>query len=140
MDLSILCLVFVLHFIADFLLQSREMGTKKSSEFKWLARHLQIQFLIFTIVLTFIVGFPKAYVFAISNAAIHGIIDWYIWRGYKYFVMKRIERNPSHELLSGTYGTTGQWKYYEDHWFYSTIGLDQLLHGLTMIALLWAIS
>ena len=27
------------------------------------------------------------------------------------------------------------WKYWEDHWFYTTIGFDQLLHVLTIILL-----
>jgi hypothetical protein len=31
------------------------------------------------------------------------------------------------------------WKYWEDHWFFTTIGFDQLLHGLTLIYLAGAL-
>ena len=32
------------------------------------------------------------------------------------------------------------YKYWEDHWFYTTIGFDQLLHSATIILLLGAIA
>lgn len=63
--------------------------------------------------------------FALANAAIHGVIDWNIWRLYKLSVIKRF---PG--LKEGD-----EYKYWEDHWFYSTIGLDQLLHILTIITI-----
>lgn len=107
--------LLVIHYVADFLLQPREMGKKKSSEPKWLAGHLLIQFLCFL---------PFAgWLFALLNCAVHGIIDWYIWRAYKYSVLKRF---PDAGV---------DYKYYEDHLFYSTIGFDQLLHGLTLFYL-----
>lgn len=120
------------HFIADFLCQPREMGKKKSSEPKWLAGHLLIQFLWF---LPF-TSLP----FALLNCMVHGVIDWNIWRGYKYFVGTRLydkegndwkspdQGRPCHRLMSDA----GEWQYWEDHWFYATIGLDQLLHFLTI--------
>lgn len=115
-------LLLVVHFVADFLLQSREMGKKKSSELHWLLGHLAIQLLAFFIVL---LPFTEwAFVFALLNATIHGVIDWNIWRLYKLSVVRRFpDVNPA------TY------QYWEDHWFYATIGLDQLLHGLTLIGL-----
>ena len=128
-----LALLFVTHFVADFLLQSREMGKKKSSEPAFLAFHLLIQFFSFWFVLWATTNVQFAFVFALSNAAIHGIIDWNIWRLYKLYAYKAIAKNPQHPLLTGN--PTEPWKYWEDHWFYSTIGLDQLLHGLTLIGL-----
>lgn len=111
-----LALAFVIHFVADFLLQSREMGKKKSSDYSYLAMHLSIQFLCF---LPFF-GFK----FALYNALIHGVIDKNIWNLYKVSVYLRDKK-----------ATPETWKYYDDHWFYSTIGLDQLLHALTIIYL-----
>jgi hypothetical protein len=128
--------LLVLHYVADFLLQPREMGKKKSQELKWLFGHLAIQATIF---LPF-----TSWQFALANAAVHGVIDWNIWRGYKYLVMKRIydkdgnlyvygvsEGKPHHSLMSDA----GEWRFWEDHFFYSTIGLDQLLHAVTLIIL-----
>lgn len=66
--------VLIVHFIADFLLQSREMGKRKSSESKYLLAHLAIQFACFALF-----GLK----FAFYNALVHGIIDWNIWRIYK---------------------------------------------------------
>lgn len=131
-------LLMVLHYVADFLLQPREMGKKKSSEPKWLAGHLLIQFLCF---LPF-----TGWKFALANCVVHGVIDWNIWRGYKllaayrimnkvdplglirkqYTVEEAMKEHPAvkEEVLN--------WKFYEDHWFYATIGLDQLLHMLTL--------
>jgi hypothetical protein len=119
--------LLMLHFVADFLLQPREMGQKKSSEFKWLAGHLAIQFAIFA---------PFTSIsFAAMNCVFHGVIDWFIWRGYKALVYKRIHTDDqgfkSHSLLSNE----GEWRFWLDKVFYDTIGFDQLLHGLTLVFL-----
>ena len=42
----IMCWLLVLHFVADFLLQSREMGKNKSSKFSVLLAHLAIQYFV----------------------------------------------------------------------------------------------
>ncbi len=62
--------------------------------------------------------------FALINAVIHGVIDWNIWRAYKMYV------SASHDLanLGGS-----DYKYWEDHLFYVTIGLDQFLHMTTLV-------
>jgi hypothetical protein len=130
------------HFFADFVLQSRDMGKKKSSEPKYLFAHLAIQFVAFALVAT-----PCAYsryhhlggavlyalIFSLTNAAIHGIIDWNIWRLYKAYAYKAIQKNPQHPLLTGN--PAEPWKFWEDHMFYTTIGFDQMLHGLTLVIL-----
>ena len=108
--------LFLLHFIADFLMQSREMGQKKSTEFKWLFYHISIQFVI--IFIGGILIFPSIYfsfIFSLSNAVIHAIIDWNIWKIYKY-----------------SYNARKVDKYYEDKWFYSFVGFDQFLHLSTL--------
>jgi len=125
-----------LHFIADFLLQSREMGTKKSNEFVWLLRHLIIQYGVMFIGLTpaFLLGYmsgPKYLLLMTLNTIVHGIIDWNIWNVYKYSVVLR-NSSKKIEVLKA------EWKYWEDHWFYSTIGFDQLLHSVTLI-ILWSV-
>jgi hypothetical protein len=144
--LIILCLV--LHFVADFLLQSREMGKKKSTEVRWLFKHLAIQWIIFAFGLEPFLGPEKALLFSAINTAVHGVIDWNIWRGYKLLAY----RNITHTMKSlGVYGSKPEespayqialqeniknFKYWEDHYFYATIGLDQLLHTATIVVLL----
>lgn len=123
-----------LHFVADFLLQSREMGKKKSEEVKWLSYHLLIQFLIF-------VPFT-GWRFSLVNALIHGLIDWNIWKLYKYSVFRRciaddlrsLKEHPD-RFTGSSYSKLKVFKYWEDHLFYSTIGLDQSLHMMTLYLL-----
>lgn len=120
--------LFFLHFIADFLLQSREMGKNKSSNWGWLFAHLVIQFLVF---LPFAGGY-----FALANAMIHGIIDRNIWSLYKKLCEFRMEEDESFSL--GAFSQmreNEEFEYWEDHWFYVTIGLDQFLHAATLIFL-----
>jgi len=111
-----LALAFITHFIADFILQSRTMGQRKSSSLKYLALHTSIIFLCFL---------PFGVEFSACNAFIHAIIDNFIWNVYTASVYFR-NKNATKE----------NWKYWEDHLFYTTIGLDQLLHGLTIILLM----
>jgi hypothetical protein len=119
--------LLVLHFIADFLLQPREMGVKKSSDIRWLGGHLAIQFLIF---------FPFTSVwFALANCTVHGVIDWYIWRGYKWSVHKRLYDAGNGKLTHSLMSDQGEWRFWMDDLFFKTIGFDQLLHGLTLVIL-----
>ena len=125
--------LFFLHFVSDFILQSREMGKKKSEDFFWLLNHILIILCVFSFGLLF-----TNLKFVFINAIIHGIIDWNIWKLYKYFVMRRLyapgpsspENDPAHPLM-----VKETWKYWEDSWFYATIGLDQLLHFTTIVIL-----
>lgn len=123
--MGILIALLVTHFIADFICQSREMGKKKSYEVKWLAAHLLIQFVFFCIF---------GWKFALINAVIHGVIDWNIWRLYKLSVGIWMKNNPEHEATKA-YATTGVWKFWEDHLFFTTIGFDQMLHMITLVVL-----
>lgn len=145
----------VLHFIADFLLQSREMGQKKSSELSWLLKHLAIQTGIIFIGLAPFVGLIIALKFALLNSVVHGVIDWNVWKFYKLSAHKRIIKEIRAEYLKKFGEPTWlddqsiievgapemykekvtNWKYWEDHWFYTTIGFDQLLHTATLIIL-----
>lgn len=131
--------LFVLHFIADFLLQSREMGKKKSKELKWWAAHISIQFLVFLFGLWDFVGPDVALKFAALNAIIHGVIDATIWNVYGWFVFQRTFKEASQggikwQKKKHVEWLKKNWSYWEDHWFYTTIGFDQLLHTLTLLA------
>lgn len=128
--------LLVLHFVADFLLQTRDMGKRKSAEPKILALHLLIQVLVIGAGLDY-AGFDieSTIKFTLANAAIHGVIDWFIWRIYKKSVMIRVRNMLKPQQYHMYKDECLNFKYWEDHWFYSTIGMDQLLHGLTLVAL-----
>lgn len=119
--------IFFLHFIADFILQPREMAKNKSTNFSLLLQHVLIQFAVLYIGIFFHHSALLAFKIALLNAIIHGIIDRYIWRLYKWTITARAQPIPS-------------WKYYEDSWFYTFIGLDQFLHISTLTILWWYIK
>lgn len=140
-------LALVLHFIADFLLQSRDMGKNKSSQFPVLLQHIGIQFGVMALGLMLVLSPLTAIAVSALNAAIHGVIDWHIWRGYKAFAFFRLRKQaavaatgepdwniPYEERFSKNFASLSKnFQYWEDHWFYATIGFDQLLHAVTII-------
>lgn len=153
-----LILMFLGHFVGDFLLQSRDMGKKKSENFEILFSHLAIVFATTFVFLLFAMPMSRAIPVALANAIIHGVIDWNIWKLYKLYAMKSIKEAAQEiawakrlsivnklpeqikmEKMECLIQAREQFKYWEDHWFYATIGFDQLLHALTMIVLIYAI-
>jgi len=125
--------MFFLHFLADFVLQPREMGRQKSSNMKYLSAHIAIQIAVFLLGLWPIIGFKMALMMALGNGAIHGVIDALIWKGYAYSVwMRRRHTGCTVRQLKLS------WKYWDDHYFYLTIGLDQFLH-MSTIVLVWSL-
>lgn len=144
-----MALALVIHFIADFLMQSREMGKNKSVYVKVLLQHVGIQFVMFAVCFAPFVGIQTALLFSFCNAAIHALIDWNVWRLYKYRVGLLLIKRAKEELRNFTDGVYSQhmlnlkvadlaskWKFWEDHWFFATIGFDQMLHMLTLVALI----
>ena len=124
-----ICILLGLHFVADFLLQPDWMAKQKSERFLVLLAHSAIQAAVVTLGALVIMDAASAVRFGLVNAIIHGAIDWNIWRGYKLSVRMRDKT-----------ATKESWRYWEDHWFYVTIGFDQLLHGITLVALYGAMS
>lgn len=119
--------LMILHFIADFLLQPREMGKNKSSNYYYLFGHLLIQFLVF---LPFV-----GWQFSLLNALIHGLIDKNIWNLYKIIAGLRLKKIVARNPKTTMQEEIANFKFWEDHWFYATIGFDQMLHMITLIYL-----
>ena len=82
MDLIVL---FGIHFLSDFVFQSREMGKKKSEDFHVLIQHAVIIWSVFFLYGTLCFNVSMI-IFSSIYAIIHCIQDWYIWRGYKWIV------------------------------------------------------
>lgn len=155
--------LFIFHFLADWVLQSVEMGRQKSNKFDVLLKHVGIHFIVFFLGGLLFFSPLLSLGVAFVNAVVHGVIDWYIWRGYKLSVFYR-----RHKLIPAEkyeeWGTKPQelslkdykdmiqnkdftedteemtylkteFKFWEDHWFSMTLGFDQLLHALTIAAI-----
>ena len=125
--LGFIILLIVAHFFGDFVLQDRETALKKSSSWIALTKHFIQVFFGMTLVV-WVVGlffFPYAELLFLTGVVflysiVHCIQDRYIWRGYKW--LRRKEDDT--------------FKYWEDTKFYDTIGLDQALHLITLVAIL----
>ena len=116
-----------LHFLGDFFLQTRRIALTKSIFLSSLLIHLITLSTVFIIGLWFFVPHTKLLYFVAGNAAIHGLIDWFIWKLYKASIKYRYYAKVPIEF-----------KYYEDRWFYNTIAVDQFLHISTLIVL-WSL-
>lgn len=66
METTLLCLIWM-HFFSDFLMQTNQMATNKSTSNKWLAAHVLVYtapFLMF------------GWQFALVNGLSHFVVDW----------------------------------------------------------------
>lgn len=142
METAYLLIIVLLHeYIADFMLQSREMAQKKSEDVKVLLEHvLYIGCYLAGIGAIVAQDIPSGIYFALFNMVIHAIIDWNIWKGYKYLVFKRYEKqggwspkSKKEEILEVLKNYKKQRMYAEDPVFYNFIGLDRFLHVSTLI-------
>ena len=112
MTIKVVLIILALHYIGDFLCQSRKMATSKSKSWYWLGKHCLIVWCLLALT-----PVPNPLIFATVNALAHGGIDKLIWLRYNRYVKTR--------------GTGFHW--FNDYWFYSIIGFDQLLHvGILM--------
>ena len=128
-----LLILFGLHFLADFILQSREMGKKKSEEFDYLIAHGVIIFTVFFVVSVFIFDdIHKSLSFVFLYTILHCFQDWFIWRGYKAYTKWSWREHNESNYHMDEYIKDG-FKYWEDKTFYTTIGLDQARHFATII-------
>ncbi len=123
------------HLVADFFLQPRKMGRNKSKSKKWMLKHVLIHVAVFTAFTTvfFVNTFENSFwqialvsslTFAAANGLCHMLVDLVTWRLYALSV---IYRARSHKFPRDKQAAL-RFKYWEDHWFYVTIGVDQFLH------------
>jgi len=105
----LLSLLFLKHFLFDFVLQSKDMLFGKTLFGNWLGIKHSLYHGAGTFFVLTVVSFECAIIFAIADAIIHYHIDWI--RG----------RFGSKDITSDT--------------FWCHLGLDQLAHGFTYIVL-----
>jgi len=152
--------VFVLHFVADWALQSKEMSRQKSNKLLVLLQHAGVHLVVFFFGALILLNPAQALMFSAANAAVHAIIDWYLWRIYKLSVFyrrhklipaekyeewgitpKELDYKEYVEMLKNKdfsqdtdemkYLKT-EFKFWDDYWFGFMLGFDQLLHAMTI--------
>ncbi len=107
------------HFFGDWILQSRDMAVRKSSDIQMLFKHCCIVSACLFFVAVPFIGFWKAGFCVLINFYFHALIDWHGWTIYKKkFVGLTLE------------------EHFKNYWFYFTIAIDQFLH-LAIIFLLF---
>ena len=115
---TILTIIFILisHFIADFIFQTNNMAENKSSSNIWLSKHIVSYTTVLFLSMAFFnfmfldFSYYSIIVFSLVNGAIHFIVDYITSRATK----RLYEENRMHD-------------------FFVVIGLDQLIHNITLL-------
>lgn len=132
--MSLLIILLITHYIADFLLQSRRVGENKSRNCFVMLEHIFIILFCFCIPGVLLVGIEPGIKLALFNATIHFAIDKGLSILYGLSVLMRTP--GSSDAINETLNSWRyEKKYIKDKVFWDTIGLDQLLHILTIIIL-----
>mgnify|MGYP001590776618 CR=1 FL=1 len=111
-----LLMLFWVHTIADFPLQSDTMAKNKSSSNAWLFIHVAIYASCF---------WP--FIFALG-----------VWRTWGFITITFIAHFATDYVTSRM--TTKYWKAERRHAFFVTIGVDQALHLSALVLTYWALS
>jgi len=127
-ELLIVMYIIFGHFIADFVMQSREMAVNKSSSTYWLTRHIlaygkTMLFIGFIFVLVmFIFGtnlfhlIPLIIGYVLLNMGLHWVTDYFTSKETTRLYLKESKKiEPNY------------------HNFFVMIGFDQLIHLLCLI-------
>lgn len=156
-----LLVILFLHFVADFLLQTRKMGLNKGKSNMWLGIHVGVYLIAFLIV-----GMTLGHYitdmndggailileYVLLNAAIHFGTDWLTSRasGYcylkmtehknqkEYYEQELADREGEEDLTIEQVQKDINYELKKEHmWqyhFWSVIGFDQFLHATALIS------
>ena len=131
--MNLVIAVFLLHFVADWVLQSPEMGRQKSNKFKVLCQHISIIFFVIFLGTIPLLGWKMAALLSLVNALTHAVVDWNIWRFYKttvYFRNKDMFKEMGEERATAY--LKRHYKYWLDPVFGYFLGTDQLIHYILL--------
>lgn len=137
MDYKSLILLIVIHVIFDFVLQTRDVAKNKSSKLSYLIPHLFILLIGLSIYasLSGRYSYYQGLGFVYGNILLHGLIDWNIWKLYKYIVYRRLSKGKKLYLATKNGDNVVDYKYYDDSMFYNFIAIDQALHAFCYLGL-----
>lgn len=111
LPLSLILLIVIAHYVADWLCQTREMAEGKSSSWYWLNLHGGVYTCALLIAIETQVSYDKALPWAFLNGAAHWITD---------ALTSRLN--------------AWSWKTGHKGGFWNGVGGDQCLHYLTLFA------
>ncbi len=116
-NLDIVILLLVAHYVADFLAQTRWMATNKSSNFLALLTHVSV----YTLVMLVYVGII---LYINTSLSLEIILYFVLFNGFAHLVVDYF----SSKL------TSYYWKIerYDNFWY--IIGFDQLLHTIILLS------
>jgi len=110
MNLNVIIALLFGHFLGDFVFQSDRLALGKSKDSGILAQHVLVYIGVMTLVISlFDITSPMYPLWAIFNYFLHFVTD---------FISSRI--------------TSKLWASKKNHWFFVTIGADQLVHYLCL--------
>ena len=127
-DLYIIMYILICHFIADFVMQTREMAINKSSSTYWLSRHIFAygNTLLFSgffgVLIMYLFGtnlfhlIPLIIGYVLLNAGLHWVTDYFTSKQTTRLYMKEIKKTEPNY-----------------HNFFVMIGLDQAIHIICLI-------
>ncbi len=102
-----LSLIFLAHWMGDFLFQTTKMATSKAHSLKWLSLHALVYGMIMTAFAIILIGFDNGLIFGLVNMILHFITDFFTSKVMvKYLKRPRI--------------------------FFPLLGIDQMIHMITL--------
>jgi hypothetical protein len=111
MEISVFIFILLIHFLADFGLQTHQQATLKSSEEKFLFYHVGVYSLVWLVaMLSYGLDWNTSFRFAYWTLFFHFITDWITSRVGKPF-----------------------WKNDDFHNGFVVVGFDQLIHYIQLI-------
>jgi len=122
MNILFAILLFVAHYVGDFLLQSREIAENKSKRIGYLVMHGFFVFIPIGVVLAIVstIGIGPAIFAAILYVLFHMVQDHFIWSYFEYKAR------------------LGGWQRGDENfnrWFFRILGLDQMLHMIVLFVI-----
>jgi len=126
-ELFDILIIFCLHFVGDFLLQSRSMGRNKGKSILWLFAHVFVYTTFLYWGWSSFIGFSEYSLYVMFGVyhlifITHFLTDLITSKISGYAYLKCTDNNLSKKL-----------KYRWEHMFWSIIGLDQLIHIISLI-------
>lgn len=118
-----LILIFVLHFIGDFLLQPYWMKIKKSRQAKVMFLHILLYFSVMVVGLSIFFKTPLAVLYGALNAIIHLVVD---------YASSRVISGSSQDLIVRD-GPEPIYERVDMHIPILLLGIDQLIHNISLI-------
>lgn len=101
--------IMLIHWIADFLCQTRWMAENKSKNLLALSAHVGIYMIVFGAACMPMLGLIPGILFALINGVLHFVVDFCTSRVTTYFYQKQ-----------------------NMHAFFATVGFDQYLHFICL--------